>query len=235
MRLFCFAYAGGSAVIYHSWQRHLPTFVEVCPVELPGRGGRMQEEPFKRMEPLVDALAEALLPYLDKPFAFFGHSMGALLSFELARQLRRGQDLKPAHLFISGHNAPQMHIFYPARHALPKAEFINLLVQMNGTPAEVLENAELMQILMPVLQADFAICDFYRYRDEPPLDCAISVFGGLQDQEMCRGKLEAWREQTNLAFSLQMFPGDHFFIHTAKPLLLESLYRQLYELGRGRL
>lgn len=230
LRLFCFPYAGGSAAIYHDWQRHLPPSVEVCAVELPGRGGRHKEEPFDRIEPLVDALAKALLPYLDRPFTFFGHSMGALLSFELTRRLRRDFDLAPAHLFVSGHGAPQMREMYPVRHDLPEPEFLDELHRLNGTPPEVLGNPEIMQILMPVLRADFALCEFYKYTDEPPLDCPISAFSGLRDQEMSREKLEGWREQTTSAFSLRMFPGDHFFINTARPLLLQILYRQLYEL-----
>lgn len=231
LRLFCFPYAGGSAALYHGWQQQLPPSVEVCAVELPGRGGRLKEAPFERIEPLVEAMAEALLPYLDRPFAFFGHSMGSLLAFEFARWLRRNSDLAPSHMFVSGHGAPHLRVSYPARHDLPEPEFLDELHRLNGTPPEVLSNPELMQLLMPILRADFAICEFYRYTDEPPLACSISVFGGLQDQEMNREKLEGWREQTARAFSLRMFPGDHFFINTTRPLLLQILYRQLYELA----
>lgn len=233
MRLFCFPYAGGAAVVYHSWQQNLPKSVEVCPIELPGRGARHKDKPFMRIEPLVDELAEALLPYFDRPLAFFGHSLGALLSFELARKLRRDHNLMPSYLFVSGDAAPQVRTSDSARHEMPEAEFIEELYRLNGTPPEVLKNPELMQILGPVLRADFAICESYEYSIEPPLDCPITAFGGLNDREVSRQELDLWREQTSAAFSLRMLPGDHFFINSAKSLLLQILYRQLYELVGG--
>ena len=108
MRLFCFPYAGGGASIFHRWPGKLPTMVEVCAVLLPGRGNRLTEPPFIQLSPLVQTLTEALLPHLTTPFAFFGHSMGALIGFELARQLRRQQGPSPVHLFVSGREAPQL-------------------------------------------------------------------------------------------------------------------------------
>ena len=233
MRLFCFPYAGGSAQIFRNWRQHLPANLELCPVELPGRGGRLKEPLYTTVEPLVKDMAQALLPYLDKPFALFGHSMGALLSFELARLLRQEHDLRPVHLFASAHSAPQLGVTYTPRHNLPEDEFIEALHSLNGTPRAVLENPELMQVMVPILRADFAMCETFTYTDGPPLDCSLSVFGGLQDYEMTRDKLEAWREQTSKSFSLRMFPGDHFFINTARTLLLEIIYRVMYEALNG--
>lgn len=209
LRLFCFPYAGGGAVNFCKWPSGLPNAVEVCPVELPGRGIRVRELPFTGLEPLVQAIAPALLSFLDKPFAFFGHSMGGILSFELARLLHREYDLCPVHLFVSGRRAPpQVHDLEPPLHTLPESALIEEVRRLNGTPDAVLENAELMQLLLPVLRADFAVLETYVYAPEPTLDCPITAFGGLQDQEVNRDELQAWQDQTNAAFSLRLCKGD---------------------------
>jgi medium-chain acyl-[acyl-carrier-protein] hydrolase len=231
LRLFCFPYAGGNALIYRAWPEHLPWTVEVCAVQLPGRGERLRETPYRDMPSLVGALADALLPHLDKPFAFFGHSMGALISFELIRELRRRGGPLPAHLFVSGRRAPQLTKDDPPTYDLPEAEFLEDVRRFNGTPQEVLEHPELMQLLLPLLRADFAICQTYDYRPEPPLDCPISAFGGLQDVDVPRDYLEAWREQTAASFSVRMLPGDHFFLRTFQPLLLSTLAQPLRRLA----
>lgn len=231
LRLFCFPYAGIGAAIFRTWPVGLPADVEVCPVQFPGRGIRQMETPFTRLAPLVQALAQALAPLLDKPFAFFGHSLGALVGFELARQLRRQSDVQPVRLFVSADRAPQIPRRNPPFHALPAEEFLAELRHLNGIPGKVMEHAELMEIMLPVLRADFAVYETYVYSTEPPLDCAISSFGGLQDHRVGRGDLEAWRDQTSISFSLRMFPGDHFFLNTSQPLLLEALSQELREDG----
>jgi medium-chain acyl-[acyl-carrier-protein] hydrolase len=233
LRLFCFHYAGGGALIFRPWSDSLPPTVEVCAIELPGRGTRLMEPPFTQLEPLIQELTRVLLPYLDKPFAFFGHSMGALVSFELARILRRDYGLSPVHLFVSGRRAPQLPDPDPPIHTLPEPEFLDELRRYNGTPEAVLENAELMQLLLPSLRADFAVLETYVYTPEPPLECPITTFGGLSDREASRDELEAWRDQTSAAFSLEMFPGDHFFVHSAQPLLLQALSRELHHYCKG--
>jgi medium-chain acyl-[acyl-carrier-protein] hydrolase len=225
-RLFCLPYAGGNSYIFRSWLDLLPKTIEICPIELPGRGIQIKSTPFKQIEPLVKAIASEILPYLDKPFAFFGHSMGGLVSFELARFIRRHHSLEPAHLFISGRRAPQTKDLKPPIHHLPEADFLQELRQLNGTPEEVLNNHELMEILTPILRADFAVLETYIYTREAPLNCPISVFGGLQDKEVQLEELEAWREQTFNSFSLKMLPGDHFFIHSSQtffPELIQQL------------
>jgi medium-chain acyl-[acyl-carrier-protein] hydrolase len=227
LRLFCFPYAGGGVSIFRAWSDGLPADVEVCPVQLPGRGTRLMEPPFTRLSPLIEALTQALFPLLDKPFAFFGHSLGALVSFELARQLRRQYAVQPVRLFISADRAPQIPNRDPPIHSLPEGEFLVELRRLNGTPREVLEDEELRQIMLALLRADFAIYETYRYSTEPPLNCPISAFGGWQDHRVNRGDLEAWREQTSVSFSLRMFPGDHFFLNTTQRPLLGALSQEL--------
>jgi medium-chain acyl-[acyl-carrier-protein] hydrolase len=176
---------------------------------------------------LVEAIAEALIPSLDKPFIFFGHSMGGLLSFELARKLHMQQDLSPSHLFVSGRHAPQLPDPDPPIHNLPEPDFLEALRRLNGTPLVVLEDAELMQMVLPTVRADLAVVETYTYRPAPPLNCPITVFGGWQDPKTSPDLLDAWREQTTAGFSRRMLPGDHFFLHTAQAGLLELLAHNL--------
>jgi medium-chain acyl-[acyl-carrier-protein] hydrolase len=230
VRLFCSPHAGGGTIGYRRWPALLPADVEVCLVQLPGREVRYREPAYTSMAALVGALADNLTPYLDRPFALYGHSMGALVSFELARMLRRRKVREPAHLIVSGRGAPQLPPLGPPLYQLSDAGLRDELRRLNGTPAEVLDNAELMQVLLPVLRADCTVIDTYVYTPDAPLSCPISAFGGLDDQHSSPGRLEAWREQTSSTFEMHMFPGDHFFLGTAQPQVLETLSRKLVPL-----
>jgi medium-chain acyl-[acyl-carrier-protein] hydrolase len=233
VRLFCFPYSGAAANIYYPWADVLPPSWEICPVQLPGRGTRMREPLQTRLAEQVEALAAGIRPYLDKPFAFFGHSMGALTSFELARHLRRTHAPLPIAMFVSGHGAPHLPDRNPPLHALPEAEFLAKLRELNGTPEEVLQHQELLQLLVPILRADFAVCETYVYQAEDPLACSIHAYAGLGDDYVNRQELEGWREQTSGAFSVRMFPGDHFFLNSARPYLLQALARELEQRMAG--
>lgn len=228
IKLFCFPYAGGSSAFFHAWGRRLPTFVEAHVALLPGRGSRLAEAPFSRLSETVEAVAAQIVAHLDRPFAFFGHSMGAMISFELARCLRRERGLEPAHLFVSGSRAPQLPDKTRHLYDLPDAELIEELRRLDGTPGEVLEHPELMQLMLPLLRADFAASQTHVYTDEPPLGCPITVFGGADDEETPPAELGPWREQTTSpAFNLRVFPGGHFFIHTAQDEVLEMIAQDL--------
>ncbi len=223
MRLFCFPYAGSGAITFRSWSNLLPPTVEVYAIELPGRGTRMKEPLYTRMQPLVEAIAPALLLKLDKPFAFFGHSMGAIVAFECSRLLRKNYGLLPSRLFVSGRNAPHVPDPDPPTYGLGKAAFIEELRRYNGTPEEVLKSSALMELLLPILRADFEALETYIYVEEPPLECAIAAFGGLEDLKTTADGLEAWREHTIDSFSVRELPGDHFFINSAQSLLLKHI------------
>ena len=227
LRLFCFPYAGGAASIFRNWADHLPADIEVCPVQLPGRGPRIREAPFLGVPRLITALCRELLPYLDKPFVFFGHSLGALISFELARKLSQDSQLEPLHLFVSGRLAPQLPDTMPPTYDLPEEEFVKELRRLNGTPAEVLDQPELLQLIAPTLRADFKLCETYEHLTRPPLKCSITALGGLYDEDVTREQLEPWREHTSAAFSLKMLPGDHFFLHSSESMLLQILTLEL--------
>ncbi|MBI3243493.1 MAG: thioesterase [Chloroflexi bacterium] len=228
LRLFCFPFAGGGVAVFRGWAQALPPDVEACYVQLPGRDSRLREPLHNRLLSLVDVLAEAMLPYLDKPFAFFGHSLGALLSFELARVLRKRRGLNPAHLFVSARRAPQLPDPLPPIHPLPEAEFIAALRQRyDGLSLAFLQEPELVQIFLPVLRADLAMVETYNCQPDDPLACPISAFGGLKDGTVKQEALAAWRAQTQNVFAMEMFPGNHFFLQNDQALLLKSLSRQL--------
>lgn len=230
LRLFCFAAAGGSATFYFPLAESLPAEVEVCALELPGRGARLREPAYQRLPDLIAALVEVLPPYLDRPFAFLGHSMGALVAFELARALRREQQPLPVKLWASAFRAPQIpNPDIPAR-TLADAELVQRIQRLGGTPPEVLQQPELLAFILPALRADFEVLDSYRYVAEPPLACPIMALGGMQDGMISRAQLEAWREQTQAEFTLQMFPGGHFYVQTAHALFVGVLARALAEL-----
>ena len=230
LRLFCFPYAGGSALIYNKWRDSLPPFVEVCPVQLPGRGNRLHVPAFTNMDAVVQAVGAALLPYFDMPFAFFGHSMGASISFELARLLRREGRRLPLHLYISGRRAPHISDRDPPLHNRPDADLLDELRQLNGTPKEVLEHPELMTMMLPLLRADFSVAETYICETEPPLDTPITVFGGLADKDVTRDDLEAWQQYSTASFKLRMLAGDHFFLNSSQPVLLQLLSSELSSL-----
>jgi medium-chain acyl-[acyl-carrier-protein] hydrolase len=228
MRLFCFPYAGAGAAVYRLWSDVLPAEIELCRIQLPGRENRRREPLFTQLSPLVQTLAQVLRPFLNLPFAFFGHSLGALISVELARELRKRHDLSPAYLFASGFRAPHIPNPDPPMYQLPDAAFVEeMLRRYDGIPEAVRRHAELMELLLPTLRADTAICETYVYTDDDPLDCPIAAFGGLQDRQVSHDDLAAWHDQTRSSFTLRMFPGNHFFVQSACGPLLQVVSQEL--------
>ncbi|HEX7239288.1 MAG TPA: thioesterase domain-containing protein [Longimicrobiaceae bacterium] len=232
LRLFCFPYAGGGASIYRSWGQSLPPEVDVCPVQLPGRESRMREAPFDRVAPLVEMLADALAPHMDLPFAFYGYSNGALIGFELARELRRRGRRGPVHLFVAACPAPHLPDKDPPVHALPEDELIQEFRRLGGTPEEILQNTELMKLLVPLLRADSAIHETYVHAAEEPLDVPVTATGGVNDPKADREEMEAWKLHTSGGFQVRMMAGDHFFIHSAQAMVLRDLAQDLHAVLR---
>ena len=223
MRLYCFPYAGGGVPVFRGWPDGLSAGIEVWAAHLPGRGSRSREAPMTQMLPLVQALARQLpLDSRERPFAFFGHSLGARVGFELVRSLRRQGRSLPAHLFVSACAAPQQPLGRPL-HMLPKAAFLAELQRRNGIPPAVLAQPELLDLLLPLLRADLMVLETAVYHNEPPLDCAITAFGGLEDPIVSREALEGWGEQTSGPFKTIFFAGDHFFLRTAEGQLMQAI------------
>lgn len=227
VRLLCFPYAGGNATGYRGWPRGLPPDVELCAVQLPGRRGRLREPPITRMSLLLDALEAALVPYAEAPFALFGHSMGALIAYELSCRLRDRGGPAPVHLFLSGRSAPGVPPSKPPAGNLPDAEFVERLRAYEGTPEEVFQQPELMELLLPVLRADFLLIESWVDAGHAPLDVPIRVFGGLEDSGAGKDRLEGWRTRTRRDFGMHIVPGNHFFIWSAEDALLQIITRAL--------
>lgn len=229
-RLFCLPFGGGGASTFREWPNDLWPHLEVSPIQLPGRETRWREPMIADMPALIPPLAEALLPLLDRPFAIFGHSMGAVIGFELARYLRRQGLPGPLHLFMSARRGPHVPDRRPPLHALPEADLIEQLCQRyHGIPRAILENAELIRIFVPIFRADLHLTETYVYTPEPPLDCPISAFGGLADGEITREDLLAWADQTSGCFTLRMVAGGHFFLQEARPRLLAAILADLQQ------
>lgn len=226
MRMLCFSHAGGGAATFRSWSAALPTDIEVWAVQLPGRETRLEEPAYRRMTPMIAALAQAIGPRLDKPFVFFGHSMGALVAFELARELRRSSMPQPSRLFLAAFRAPQLPSPNVKIYHWPD-DVLRAVLETDGTPPEVLRDDELMRVLMPTLRADLEVCDTYEHAPQAPLACPFSVFGGRNDVRVPAKDLDGWRMHTASECSMSMFPGSHFFPHTARQLLLEKLQDDL--------
>jgi surfactin synthase thioesterase subunit len=227
LRMFCFSYAGGNAYAFGPWAEALPTQVEVLAIQLPGRGARMFEPPYTSLPALVHDVAVALRPYLNRPFVFFGHSMGAIVSFELARYFRARGMQQPLHVVLSASGAPRHRVQETMRSTLSDEDLTEELRSFNGVAPEILNDTELMRIMLPTIRADFAVCENYAYQPGPPLEMPISVFGGLEDAGISQEHLQLWEEETKDRFSLRMFPGGHFFLHSAQSLTLQALLKDL--------
>jgi medium-chain acyl-[acyl-carrier-protein] hydrolase len=224
LRLFCFPHAGSGAAQFWPWVDLLAADVELCPVRLPGRESRLREKLPTDLRETVRAIRAAMAPLVDRPFALFGHSMGALLGFELARQLADSKAPGPAHLFVSGRAAPHLPCRELAIHALPDTQFLCELERRYG-PASIalLDDPELRELFLPVLRADFVAVESYTYMAGAQLRCPITAFGGLDDPRADEHDLLGWRMLTSSTFALHRFPGDHFFHHRSRQQLMAQV------------
>ncbi|AAK78998.1 MULTISPECIES: thioesterase II family protein [Clostridium] len=229
MRLFCLPFAGGGALAYRSWCRYMPPEIELCAVQLPGRENRIKDEKFYDINLLIDELVLQILPYLDKPFALYGHSMGGLISFELARRIRKVKGLTPKILFFSGSKAPQLYDHTKDISHLPDELFLKAIKSFNGMPDMFWQDRELIEFKLPTLRADFSVLEGYNYYNEEPLECPISALCGENDKIISKKDMEALALQTKNQFKLRMFDGDHFFINTCRSKVLKSIIEDLNE------
>lgn len=221
VRLFCLPYAGSGASVFRSWQAVLGDKIEVLAVQPPGREMRLHETPYDSMDALVSAVHAALMTRLDeRPFAFFGHSVGALVAWELTRAMEHDGGPLPMHLFVGAARAPHCEAPEKLLYNLPRDELLVELGRLNGTPEEVLGNDEVMDLFLPMIRADFTITDCYRRSDARPLGVPLTLFTGDEDPEVPAHKLDAWEEIAGPGFSRVDFGGDHFFLHREQKRLL---------------
>jgi medium-chain acyl-[acyl-carrier-protein] hydrolase len=227
VRLFCFPYAGAGPSVFRAWQRYARDGIQVCGVQLPGRGDRFAEPPFTQLEPLVDAVAGHIRALMDLPVALFGHCMGALVAFELARRLR-DEGHEPIHLMVSALPGPRLLPQAPSLYRLPSDEFLAALVGLNGIPGDMLANRKVVDLMLPTLRADFEVCETYAYRPGRPLGCRISAYCGRRDPRCPTDLVDAWRAETSGKFTSRLFPGDHFFIDSARTTVLSAVSVDLF-------
>lgn len=226
-RLYCFPNAGAGAASFAPWRRLAPSGIEICPVQLPGRAERFRESPYDRIDPLVSEVVSTFGDQFTGPYVLFGHSVGALVVFEIAHRLRAIGAQPPVHLFVSGRSAPQLPNTRKLLADLPTDELLDELRHMGGTPDEVLRDKELMAALLPVVRADAAVNEVYRYRHTVPLDIPLTVFGGRRDSRADEDQLRAWESLTSASFDIRMFPGGHFFVHEYAQELLNIMAQPL--------
>lgn len=228
LRLFCFS--GGGASTFTTWSKGMPADVEVCPIQPPGRESRLREPPITRIPQLVAQSMEVLTPLLDRPFALFGHSVGALIVFELARQLRRQGACTPEWLFTSGHPAPDLPQRRPAVSHLTPPEFWRAMRDHFAMDPILLDSEDMKSFLYPGLRADYELVETYVYEEDLPFDFPLSVFGGSQDPETTDFELREWQKHTTSSFSKRILEGDHTFIKTAREALVRELAQDLEQL-----
>jgi surfactin synthase thioesterase subunit len=234
VRLFCLPFAGGGASTYYRWPQDFSRDVEIRAVQLPGRESRLFEPRIRSATALAQAVADAIGPHLDRPFALFGHSMGALLAFETARALRRRGHAQPAHLFLAAMHAPNVPSVVPPLAKLPEPELLQAVRQHYQPSEDALQIPELRALFLPVLRDDMALVEDYAYRPEPPLSCGIDVYVGDRDRSTPVEAAERWRDHTSAPFALNVLPGGHFFHDDALSVLQRKIASRLEDVVGDR-
>jgi medium-chain acyl-[acyl-carrier-protein] hydrolase len=225
--LFCLPHAGGGAGVYRHWAARLAPSIEVVAVQPPGRESRRREAPYAKTSELVGDLLAAVEPLLDRPHCWFGHSMGALIAFEVCRALHCRPVPQPARLVVSGRPAPHLADRNDPIHQASDADLARRLRELGGTPPEVLADAELLSSMLPVVRADLTMVAAYRCAPRPPLDCPITVFGGTDDRFVSTGELHAWQEHSTARSTVRTFDGGHFYLHQQAERFLPVLAADL--------
>jgi medium-chain acyl-[acyl-carrier-protein] hydrolase len=229
LRLFCLHYAGGGASLFRHWDPAFAPLVEICPIQLPGREGRLGEPAASSLRPLVERLAGALEAYLERRYAILGHSMGALIGFELAREIRRRGLPMPVHLFLASYCAPQL-LRQEHRASTVMQEAAKHLASAGAVSTGMTE--EMLALFVPTIEADTLLCEQYEYVEEEPLACPITAFRGNTDYVLDE-HLAGWRAQTSGAFQTQTFLGDHFFLRDTPRGAIQAIHRALAKHAPG--
>ena len=240
VRLFCFAHAGGGPAFFRRWRAALAPEIDVRPVLLPGRESRIREAPARRIEQVLDPLCAALLPHLDRPYVLFGHSMGAVLAYEVGRRLARSRASHegfaegPAAVLVSGRRAPRLPTSRRLFSTLPDAEFLREIGGLGGTPPEVLKESALLRALLPPLRADFELNEWYQPLPGPRLHCPVAAYMGAADPEVNHRELLGWHEETGGEFTMRVFDGDHFYLKDGRADVLAAV-RQDVQRAAGQI
>ncbi|MEX5637719.1 thioesterase II family protein [Parafrankia sp. FMc2] len=218
VHLYCFPYAGGGSSVFSKWPDGLGPEVEVRPVLLPGRESRISEPAYASMDELLPRLLNGLAPQLETPFVLFGHSMGALVAFELACGLLRAGLPAPSRLFLSA-AGPRRGPHLTDKSRLRDPELLESLRRMNGTPPEFFDDPDLVELLLPIIRADFTLAETFQVATDVVLPVPITGLAGSVDPEARPADVGTWRAHTTRDFRLEVLPGDHFFIHDQRRVL----------------
>lgn len=227
IRLFCFPYAGAGASVFRNWATLIPPSVELHSIQYPGREERFSEPLHRDLETLLPELSDALGKCLDKPFVFFGHSMGGDIAHRLLLERQKQGLAQARYLIVSGTRAPQLKRDRPLNSELDDERFCQRLQTRGGMPDEVLQNVELMSVLMPRLRADITLAETMPQNTDRLINCPMAAFGGDLDPEVSSGDIEAWRTHTDSTFSTRLFSGNHFFIHQSQAEVIDAVNRFL--------
>jgi pyochelin biosynthesis protein PchC len=225
-RLVCFPHAGGSAAAYRTWRTDVPPDVELYAVQYPGRLDRIGEPCVDDMDRVADAVTDAITPLLDRPVALFGHSLGAAIAYETARRLPARTGHVPARLFVSGRPAPDRQ--RPGSTHLATDDVLwDEVRRLGGTGTDALADPELREAFLPALRSDYRLAETYRPRPGPPLDCPITALLGDRDSEVNADEASGWARFTRAAFSIRVFPGDHFYLVTHHAQVVDEVIDRL--------
>jgi pyochelin biosynthesis protein PchC len=224
--LFCFPHAGGAASYFRRWPAGLAPDIEVLAVQYPGREDRAGEPCVTTIADLADQIQAALGPSLPGTFAFFGHSMGAILAFEVARRIAREDGRGPAHLFVSGRPAPPRHRHHNL-HRAGNPAFIAELASLGGTDPRILQDSEVLELILPAMRGDYTASETYRFEPGPPLSCDITAMTGDHDALNTTAEAAAWSAHTTGAFTLRVYPGGHFYLDDCRAQVLEMISSSL--------
>ncbi len=228
LRLFCFPYAGGSASAFKSWTEALTKHIELCVFQMPGREERLSESLITDMSKLVDTMAKEITAFSDRPFAFFGHSMGAIVAYETAQRLRAIGAGQPVHLFLSSRAAPNLQDDSNPLRFLDDETFIERLHRTYGAvPEAIRQSKELREVFLPILRADVELLETYSEAASEPLDCPITALGGTNDPAISKAMLAGWRTRTRAVFTQHEFPGEHFYIHSEREEVIATILDNL--------
>ena len=229
MRLFCFPYAGGAANIYKNWAEVLAPEIEVIAIQLPGHGTRIKESIYARLHPTIHALVSSMHPALDKPYSLFGHSLGALLAFHFALEIKSLHAL-PEILFLSASKAPKQQATHGI-HSLEDTHFTTQLKTLNGTPEAVFDNRELLDLILPILRADFAMAETYTIEPNRRVDVPIIAISGNQDVGSSQKDMQYWKDFTSNSFENILLPGDHFFIQSQEATITTIIKERMAKIS----
>ncbi|MGE5342761.1 MAG: thioesterase II family protein [Candidatus Omnitrophota bacterium] len=229
LTLYCFPYAGGSSGIFSKWRQYIDKHIELRPVELAGRGKRIYDPLYQSIDEAIDDIYQLIKNDLHKsPFAFFGHSMGGIIAYEMAIKLKANNMPEPSHIFFSGRGAPHVpsedeEMYY----ILPDDQFREKILELGGTPKEFFEHPELMEVLLPMLRSDFKIAETYKYTDEiVTLNHDITVFIG-KDEDVSAQQMHGWKDLTTQKCTIHYVEGGHFFINEKTEYIIKTINNTL--------